>query len=81
MEYLLHILILILIYCIASMSLNIIVGHTGLISITHAGFYGIGAYVEGPYTIFLPFSAIDPYLTDDAKKIFAGERPKSDEDE
>lgn len=44
MEYLLHILILILIYWIASLSLNLVAGYTGLISISHAGFYGIGAY-------------------------------------
>jgi hypothetical protein len=47
----------------------------------HFSPYGIGAYVEGPYAIFVPFAALEPYLTDGAKKIFAGERPKSDEDE
>lgn len=45
MEYLLHILILIGIYIILSVSLNLIVGYTGLLSIAHAAFYGIGAYV------------------------------------
>lgn len=44
MEYLLHIAILICIYCIVGMSLNLIAGYTGLISIAHAAFYGIGAY-------------------------------------
>lgn len=44
MEYLLHILILICIYVIVGISLNLIVGYTGLISIAHAAFYGIGAY-------------------------------------
>ncbi len=44
MEYLVHILILICIYCIVGMSLNLIAGYTGLISIAHAAFYGIGAY-------------------------------------
>jgi branched-chain amino acid transport system permease protein len=44
MDYLLHILILICIYCIVGMSLNLIAGYTGLISIAHAAFYGIGAY-------------------------------------
>jgi hypothetical protein len=47
----------------------------------HFSPYGIGAYAEGPYTIFVPFSALEPYFSDEAKKIFAGERPKSDEDE
>jgi len=45
MEYLLHILILIGIYVILAISLNLISGYTGLISIAHAAFYGIGAYV------------------------------------
>ena len=45
MEYLLHILILIGIYIILSLSLNLISGYTGLLSIAHAAFYGIGAYV------------------------------------
>jgi branched-chain amino acid transport system permease protein len=44
MDYLLHILILICIYCIVGISLNLIAGYTGLISIAHAAFYGIGAY-------------------------------------
>lgn len=45
MTYLLHIFILIGIYVIVSQSLNLISGYTGLLSIAHAGFYGIGAYV------------------------------------
>lgn len=45
MEYLLHILILIGIYIILSVSLNLIVGYSGLLSIAHAAFYGVGAYV------------------------------------
>lgn len=45
MEYLLHILILIGIYIILSVSLNLIAGYTGLLSLAHAAFYGVGAYV------------------------------------
>jgi len=45
MDYLLHILILIGIYVILSTSLNLIAGYTGLLSIAHAAFYGVGAYV------------------------------------
>jgi len=45
MTYLLHLFILVGIYAILSMSLNLISGYTGLLSIAHAGFYGIGAYV------------------------------------
>lgn len=44
MEYLLHILIIINIYIIVGLSLNLIAGYSGLLSVSHAGFYGIGAY-------------------------------------
>ncbi len=44
MDYLLHILILINIYAIVGISLNLLAGYTGLLSLAHAGFYGIGAY-------------------------------------
>ncbi len=45
MEYLIHLAILIGIYGILGLSLNLVVGYTGLLSVTHAAFYGIGAYV------------------------------------
>jgi len=45
MEYLIHIAILISIYGILALSLNLVVGETGLLSVTQAAFYGIGAYV------------------------------------
>lgn len=45
MEYFIHIAILIAIYGILGLSLNLIVGYTGLLSVTQAAFYGIGAYV------------------------------------
>ena len=45
MDYIVHLLILISIFGILGLSLNLVVGYTGLLSATHAGFYGIGAYV------------------------------------
>ncbi len=44
MDYLLHIFTLIGIYIVVSTSLNIVAGYTGLLSVAHASFYGIGAY-------------------------------------
>ena len=44
MEYFIHLAILISIYGILGLSLNLIVGYTGLLSVTQAAFYGIGAY-------------------------------------
>ena len=46
MNYLFHILIMINIYLILAFSLNLLVGYTGLLSLCHAAFYGIGAYVS-----------------------------------
>ncbi len=44
MEYLIHLAILVSIYSVLGISLNLIVGYTGLLSVTHAAFYGLGAY-------------------------------------
>jgi branched-chain amino acid transport system permease protein len=44
MDYIIHLAIFIAIYSIMSISLNLVVGYTGLFSVTHAAFYGIGAY-------------------------------------
>ena len=44
MEYLIHIVILSSIFAILAMSLNLLLGYTGLLSVAHAAFYGIGAY-------------------------------------
>lgn len=44
MNYLWHILVMINIYIILALSLNLVAGYTGLLSLCHAAFYGIGAY-------------------------------------
>jgi len=46
MNYALHILVMISIYLVLALSLNMVVGFTGLMSLCHAAFYGIGAYVS-----------------------------------
>lgn len=55
MEYLIHLTILFAIYAILGMSLNLVVGYTGLLSVTHAAFYGVGAYTTA---IFLTKSGV-----------------------
>jgi branched-chain amino acid transport system permease protein len=45
MEYAIYLCTLIAIYTTLALSLNLLVGYTGLISVTQAGVYGIGAYV------------------------------------
>ncbi len=44
MNYLWHILVMINIYIILALSFNLVAGYTGLLSLCHAAFYGIGAY-------------------------------------
>lgn len=44
--YLLHVLIILAIYTILTLSLNLIIGFSGQVSLGHAAFYGIGAYIS-----------------------------------
>jgi len=74
MDYILHLLILIAIYTLLSQSLNLSAGFTGLISLSQAGFYGIGAYTTAllsldfgfPFWVNLPiamlFSGVIAYV-------------------
>jgi branched-chain amino acid transport system permease protein len=54
-----HILNMVLIYIILGMSLNLVFGYTGLLSLGHAAFYGVGAYVSALVStkLGLPFVA------------------------
>jgi branched-chain amino acid transport system permease protein len=64
--YYLRILITIGIYIVLALSLNLINGYTGLFSIGHAAFYGIGAYSSAlltlrlgvPFVLALPLSGM-----------------------
>jgi len=62
MEYILHILIMILLYVMLSQSLTLTAGYSGLISLAHAGFYGIGAYTTAILSVNygFPFLATLP---------------------
>lgn len=44
-EYYIHIMITLGLFIVLSLSLNLVSGYTGQLSIGHAAFYGIGAYV------------------------------------
>lgn len=46
MDYALSVLILLCIYSVLASSLNIVLGHTGLLSLSHGAFYGVGAYAS-----------------------------------
>jgi len=53
MDYVLHIAVLIGIYTTLSVSLDLLVGHTGLLSLAHAAFYGLGAYTSALFAVQL----------------------------
>ena len=46
MDYALHILIVAAIYTVLAGSLDLLAGRTGLLSVAHAAFYGLGAYTS-----------------------------------
>jgi hypothetical protein len=44
----------------------------------HHSPYGVGPYVEGPYTVFLPWTKFQQYLSSRGVALFGGERPQDD---
>ncbi|OGP75603.1 MAG: branched-chain amino acid ABC transporter permease [Deltaproteobacteria bacterium RBG_13_58_19] len=64
--YVLHLAILAGIYIILTISLNLIIGYAGQVSLGHAAFYGIGAYVSAlvslhwhfPFLLALPTAVL-----------------------
>ncbi len=59
MDYLLHILVLACIYGVLAVSLDLVAGHTGLLSMAQGAFYGLGAYTSALLAVHLgiPFLA------------------------
>ena len=56
MDYVYHILILVIMYAILVQSLNLIMGYVGVISMGHAVFSGIGAYSAALISIHLGYN-------------------------
>ncbi len=69
MAYLTHLAILFAIYAILGISLDLVVGYTGLLSVAHAAFYGIGAYTTA---ILLMHFHINFFIAVIAAMIIAG---------
>ena len=66
--YFLHVLIVMGIFIIAAMSLNLLLGFTGQLSLGHVAFFGIGAYASALVSL-----GFEVHLTDD---IAVGMSPK-----
>jgi len=56
MEYFLHVFVICGIYSILTLSLNLVVGYTGLVSLGHAAFFSIGAYISALLALNLGIS-------------------------
>lgn len=56
MEYLLHILVLVCIFTVLAISIDLLVGHTGLLSVAQAAFYGLGAYTSALLSVHFKIS-------------------------
>ncbi|MGC1779118.1 MAG: RsiV family protein [Xanthobacteraceae bacterium] len=46
----------------------------------HYSPYAVGPYVEGPYTVFVSWTAFKQFLSAEGLALFGGERPKADAD-
>lgn len=62
MSYLLHLMIYFCIYAIVALSLNLVVGYCGLLTIAHAGFFAIGSYTYALLTLKLGLGFIPAAL-------------------
>jgi branched-chain amino acid transport system permease protein len=58
-SYLLNVMVFIGIHTMLAVALNLLMGYAGQISLGHAAFFGIGAYISG---IFTTRFGIDPWL-------------------
>jgi branched-chain amino acid transport system permease protein len=53
MDYIFHIFVLASIFTSLAISLDLLLGHTGILSMAHAAFYGLGAYSSALVTVSL----------------------------
>jgi branched-chain amino acid transport system permease protein len=58
MNYIYHLLVILSVYLLLAYSLNILVGYSGLLSLAHAAFYGIGAYTSSLIVINLGYNFV-----------------------
>lgn len=63
MNYWLHLLIYIDIFIILALSLNLVVGYCGLLTLAHAGYYAIGGYAYALLSLKLEWGFVPAALT------------------
>ena len=72
-QYLLHVLIVTGIFIIAAISLNLLLGYAGQLSLGHVAFFGIGAYVSALTSLgFSVHITAETILTMDPKPVWYG---------
>jgi branched-chain amino acid transport system permease protein len=62
MDYIIHIMVLACLYATLATSLDLLVGHTGLLSLAHAAFFSLGAYTSALLAVKLGFSFLGAML-------------------
>jgi len=71
--YLLHVLIVMGIFIVAAMSLNLLLGYTGQLSLGHVAFFGIGAYTSSLVSLGFSVHLLPDWLvTLDPKPVWFG---------
>lgn len=61
-QYFLHVLIMTGVFTIAAMSLNLLLGYTGQLSLGHVAFFGIGAYTSALVSLGFDLELTDSYV-------------------
>ena len=62
MDYLFHILVSVALFSILATSFNLLIGYSGLFALSHAAFFGVGAYATAILTTQLGLSFPSPLL-------------------
>jgi branched-chain amino acid transport system permease protein len=57
-NYLLHLVVYFDVYLIVALSLNLVVGYCGLLTLAHAGYYAVGGYVYALLSVTLGWSFV-----------------------
>lgn len=74
--YVLHVVVLSLVYTILATSLNLITGYSGLLSLGHQAFFGIGAYTSAilvmDYSVPFPLAMLSAGLASTVAAYFIG---------